>query len=144
MMRLSVSRRVLVLGIAAAAGTGIGVGSASAWSAWGADSPPAPRVVAAASSAPAPTTPASTPSAPASPLTPDQAGAIAVHASPGTVTEVEPDVEATGPVFDVEIQHTDGTETKVEVDATTGHVISTETDGADNPNDPADQPGDGH
>jgi uncharacterized membrane protein YkoI len=103
--------------------------------------------VTAASSAPAAATPtpaAPPSSAPASPLTADQARAVAVQASPGTVTEVEQDAEATGTVFDVKIQHTDGTETKVEVDATTGHVISTETDGADNPNDPADQPGDGH
>jgi uncharacterized membrane protein YkoI len=76
---------------------------------------------------------------PAGPLTADQASAIAAQASPGTVTEVEQDVEAAGPVFDVKIQHADGTETKVEVDATTGRVISTETDGAD---DPADRPGD--
>ena len=75
----------------------------------------------------------------ASPLTLDQATAIAVQASPGTVTEVDQDVEPTGPVFDVTIQHPDGTETKVQVDANTGQVLSTETEGQDGQDD---QPGD--
>lgn len=149
MFRPVLSRRFVPLAVAAAAAAGIGVGSLSACSSGGGQSvgtapaaatAPAPAV-SVPSSAPAP---APMPSAPASPLTPDQASAIALQASPGTVTEVEQDVESTGPVFDVKIQHPDGTETKVQVDATTGQVTSTETDGVDTPNDPTDQPGNGH
>lgn len=150
MFRPVLSRRFVTLAVAAAAaaGAGIGVGSLSACSSGGgqpvgtapaAATAPAPVVPAQPTQ---PTQPASP--APSSPLTADQASAIAVQASPGTVTEVEQDAESTGPVFDVKVQHADGSETKVQVDATTGRVISTETDGADTPNDPTDQPGDGH
>jgi hypothetical protein len=55
---------------------------------------------------------------------------------------VEPDVEPTGSVFKVTIQHPDGTETKVQVDGNTGQVLTTETDGQDGQNDQSDQPGD--
>jgi Peptidase propeptide and YPEB domain len=130
MWRLSVSQRVFALALAA--GAGMGMGTLSACSSGGQQ--PTGTVPAAATAL------ASTP-APASsgPVTADQASAIAVHASPGTVTEVDQEDESTGPVFDVKIQHPDGSETKVQVDANTGQVLSTETDGQDDQND---QPGD--
>jgi hypothetical protein len=131
MIRPVLSRRFLTLAVAVTAGAGIGVGTLSACSS-GAAQPDRPAPAAATAPATA------MPTTPSGPLTADQASAIAVQTSPGTVTDVEQDVEATGPVFDVKVQHPDGTETTVEVDATTGRVISTETDGAD---DPADRPG---
>jgi uncharacterized membrane protein YkoI len=73
-------------------------------------------------------------------VTAAQAAAIAVRTSPGTVTEVDQDVEATGPVYDVKIQHSDGSETKVAVDAATGKVVSTETDAPDGQDGTPDQP----
>jgi uncharacterized membrane protein YkoI len=83
------------------------------------------------------------------PLTVDGATAIAVSASPGRVIDVDAEngaddpTEATdqseptdpteppepsGPWFDVTVLHDDGTATKVAVDATTGRVVSTETE----------------
>ena len=140
MWRPTVPRRVLVLTVAASAGAGLGVGALSACTSGGPQ--PAGTVPAAATAA----VPVSAPAAPPAPgpVTADQASAIAVQASPGgSVTEVERDTEQTGPVFDVTIQHPDGTETKVEVDANTGQVLSTEADGQDGQdeqNEPADDP----
>jgi hypothetical protein len=151
MLRSSMSRRFLGLAIALSAGTGIGVGAAGAWSAWGANSAQAPRPASALLADPAPgssgtqTGPATTaPTAPpaSSGLTLDQAKAVATQASPGRVVEAHEDVETsddgdgdaqentgtTGPVYDVTVLHDDGTATKVEIDAATGHVLSTETD----------------
>lgn len=142
MTRSAISRRVI--GLVVVAGAGISVGTLSACSsgtAQGAGAVPAAASISLPSTSTSPSSPAA-PSA-SGPLTPDQASAIAVQTSPGTVTEVEPDVEPTGPVFDVKVLHADGSETKVEVDANTGQVISTETDGADDPNEPNDQPDDG-
>ena len=148
MIRPALSRRSVSLAFAITAAAGLGVGTLSACSSGGA---PSVRTVPAAATEPATPTPAtltaptsSTPTSstpptaptsatPTGPLTADQASSIAVQASPGTVTDVEQDTEATGPVFDVTVQHADGTETKVEVDATTGQIISTETDPADQP-----------
>ena len=145
MIRPAISRRVLGLTVALTAGAGVGVGALSGCSS-GAGSTAGAVPAAATLSMPFTGTPPSSPAAPAQPgpLTPDQASAIAGQASPGTVVEVEQDVESTGPVFDVKVLHADGSETKVEVDANTGQVISTETDGPDAANDPADLPGDGH
>ena len=94
--------------------------------------------------------------APAGPLTADQATAIATQAYPGQVVEVQQDNQATEPqdatesqdasdpqdatdpaeqaseptglVYDVTIQHDDGTITQVEVDATTGQIVSVKQD----------------
>ena len=139
MLRPSVSRRFLGLALAASVGTGIGLGAAAVrpGSAADAQTAPVPASTTTAATPATPATPATTATpAPAggsasSPLTLDQATAIALQASPGTVTEVDQDVEPTGPVFDVTIQHPDGTETKVQVDANTGQVLSTETEGQD-------------
>jgi hypothetical protein len=137
MLRPAIPRRFIPLALAVTAGAGIGVGTLGAFSLGGAQTSGA---VPAAATAAAPSSPAGF-----GPMTADQASAIAVQASPGTVTEVDQDVELTGAVFDVKIQHPDGTETKVQVDATTGQVLSTETDGPDgqnDQNDQNDQPGD--
>jgi uncharacterized membrane protein YkoI len=74
----------------------------------------------------------------------DQASAIAVRTSPGTVTEVDRDDEDTGTVFDVTVRHRDGSETKVEVDAASGRVLSTKTEAPDYQDEQQEQPGDGH
>jgi hypothetical protein len=139
MRRTALSRRSLGVVLAVTAGAGIGLGSLSACGSGGGT---AAGVVPAAathahSALAGPASAAS--SAPAAPLTAAQAAAIAVRTSPGTVTEVDQDVESTGPVFDVKVQHTDGSETKVEVAANTGTVISTETDAPDGQNEPQDQ-----
>jgi hypothetical protein len=147
MWRPAVPPRVLVLTVAASAGAGLGLGALSACSSGGTQAlgtaPAAATVAAVAAPVSLADAPASPPAAPG-PVTADQASAIAVQASPGgSVTEVEQETEQTGPVFDVKIQHPDGTETKVEVDANTGRVISTETDGQDGQdeqNEPADDP----
>jgi len=137
MRRPAISRRYVGLAIALTAGAGIGAGSLSACS-----TPAQPATAPAAATAPAPSTTSSAPSTPApSSVTAAQAASIAVRTSPGTVGEVEQDVESTGTVFDVKIQHADGSETTVEVDATTGRVISSETDGPDGQDG---QPGDGN
>src|SRR5689334_10689651 len=111
MRRPVISSRILVLTVAASAGAGIALGALSAYSTEA--SHPTSTVPAAARLAP-PFTPAtsgttSTTSmtgtgaapggtqAPASPLTADQASAIAVQASPGTVVEVKQDNEAGDP-----------------------------------------------
>jgi hypothetical protein len=136
MWRLAVSRRVLVLTLAASAGAGIGAGTLSACSSGGASgtgtvpaAATAPLSPSTTSLSPSPS-PASAPAA-GGPVTADQASAIAVQASPGTVTEVDQDVEAAGPVFDVTIRRSDGTETKVEVATNTGQILSTETQDQD-------------
>jgi uncharacterized membrane protein YkoI len=145
MRRPAFSRRYVGLVVAVTAGAGIGVGGLSACS-----TAAHPATATAAATAPAAATasaPTTTPSAPSAPSTASapvsaaQAAAIAVKASPGTVGEVDQDMEPTGAVFDVTIQHTDGSETKVEVAAANGHVLSTETDG---PDGQSDQPWDGH
>lgn len=135
MRRPAIRRRYV--GVVVAVTAGIGVGSLSACS-----TAAHPATAPAAATAPAPSATSSAPSTPPpSPLSAAQAASIAVRTSPGTVGEVEQDVEPTGTVFDVKIQHTDGSETTVEVDATTGKVISSETDGPDGRDG---QPGDGN
>jgi hypothetical protein len=150
MLRLSVPRRVVVLAFTASAGAGIAVGTLGACSAGGAQAPGTVPAAATApvsspitSPTPSPSTVATPAPAASGPVTADQASAIAVQASPGTVTEVEQDGEPAGPVFDVKVQHPDGTETKVEVDAATGQVLSTETEGqgVQNGQDDHDQSG---
>ena len=132
MRRPAIRRRYV--GVVVAVTAGIGVGSLSACS-----TAVHPATAPAAATAPAPSATSSTPAP--SPLTAAQAASIAVRTSRGTVGDVEQDVESTGTVFDVKIQHTDGSETTVEVDATTGKVISSETDGPDGQDG---QPGDGN
>jgi hypothetical protein len=140
MLRSTRSRRFLGLTVAVAAGAGIGLGTLGVLSAAGAQTPLLPHTSPAAASRsatlppgqPAPPTPV-----PASPVTADRAAAIATSSFPGTVVEVEQDDESTGAVFEVTVRQSDGTDTTVEVDAGTGHVVSTETDPAD-ANDPRD------
>jgi uncharacterized membrane protein YkoI len=68
-------------------------------------------------------------SAPASSaLTLDGAKAVALRAAPGRVVEAKQDDEPTGLVYDLTVLHQDGTTTDVEVDATTGHVVSLKSD----------------
>jgi uncharacterized membrane protein YkoI len=148
MVRSSAPRRFLVPAFALSLGAGIGLGAAGAASAWGADATQAPHVgtVAAAAAMDAPV-PAGTPAS--SPLTVDEAKTVATQASPGRVVEVDTDDEANDPTevndpaeaddpaeaneptglrYDVTVLHDDGTTTKVEVDAATGRVVSTELD----------------
>lgn len=144
MLRSSFSRRFLVLAASAVVGTGLGLGAVAIWATSGADAQQAPRLAAATAPAlrpqPAATAAPAPAMAPASvPLTADQAQAIATQASPGTVVEVDQDTEPTGLVYDVKIQHADGTETKVEVDATTGQVISAQNEDTADGTDPADR-----
>jgi hypothetical protein len=145
-------RLFLGLALAATVGAGIGLGVASVGSSSGPAAPPALHALtAAASTLNAPATAASLASAPA-PLTVDQAKAVALQASAGTVVDVQREngaaeasdpteatdptdpTEATdtteppGPSYDVTVQHQDGTTTEVVVDATTGHVVSTQVD----------------
>jgi uncharacterized membrane protein YkoI len=102
-------------------------------------------LTAAASTAAAPATNAA-PAPP--PLTVDQAKAVALQASPGTVVDVQQEngaeandptevndpaeaadaAEPTGLSYDVTVQHQDGTTTEVVVDAATGQVVSTKVD----------------
>jgi uncharacterized membrane protein YkoI len=143
MLRSSSSRRFLVFALAVFVGLGIGLGAVIARANSGGQTGSVSHPQLAGLTAPAPTssapaTPSSPPPAPPSPLTADQAQAVAVQASPGTVAEVEQDTEPSGLVYDVKIQHADGSESKVEVDATTGHVISVENDDSPDGNDPAD------
>ena len=144
MLRSSFSRRFLVLAASAVVGTGLGLGAVAVWATSGADAQQAPRLAAATApvSRPMPAAPAAPAPAPAMapasvPLTADQAQAVATQASPGTVLEVDQDTEPTGLVYDVKIQHADGTETKVEVDATTGQVISAQNEDTADGTDPA-------
>jgi uncharacterized membrane protein YkoI len=73
--------------------------------------------VPAATAAPAPASP---------PLTADQAASVATQASGGRVVELKEDNEPTGLRYDVTLLHEDGTATKIEVDAATGRIVSTE------------------
>lgn len=136
MFRPSASLRLFVgLALAAAAGSGIGlvaiaVGSSSAT----ATSPALHSLTAAADTAAVPV-PTAAPAA--APLTVDQAEAVALQGSPGSVVKVEQDnepadpTEATDPTglsYDVTVQHQDGTTTEVVVDGATGRVVSTSVD----------------
>jgi hypothetical protein len=131
MFRPSASpRRLLGVALAVSAGTAIGLGAPSLWS--GATTPRA--YVADTSSIPAGAgvqgvSGGSTAPAPASlPLTIEDAKAIAVQTAPGRVVEWDEDQEATGLRYDVTVLHDDGTTTDIEVDATTGRVVSTQHD----------------
>jgi uncharacterized membrane protein YkoI len=134
-------RMFVALALAAVVGSGIGLVATGLGSPSGAATPPAHHSLTAAASTPAAapgTSPAASPVS--NPLTADQAKEVALHVSPGTVVGVEQDNEATDPTeakdpteagglqFDVTVGHPDGTATDVVVDATTGHVVSTELD----------------
>jgi hypothetical protein len=168
MFRSSISPRLVVgFTLAATLGAGIGLGVVGLGSASGtAPAPARQTLTVAASTAGASTTPApapapAAPSAP-TPLTIDQAKAVALQASPGTVVEVKQEnadngnteaadpteandpaeandpteandpAEPTGLTYDVTVQHQDGSATKVVVDGTTGRVVSTEAEDAGN------------
>lgn len=157
MSRSSASpRRFVGLAVAVAVGTGIGL-SVAGIGPFSAAAQPALHALTAAASTAARNVDAfaTTAAAPAASLTADQAKAVALQASPGTVVDVHqenggaeandpteakdpteasdpaeaPDVaEPTGPSYDVTVQHQNGTTTEVVVDATTGHVVSTKVD----------------
>ena len=146
MFRPSASPRYLAgLALAAAVGTGIGVGAATLGSSSAtATSPALHGLTSTADAAAAPASPAA---AAAGPLTVDQAKAVALQASPGTVVEAKQDNEAADPTeandpteapeptglsYDVTVQAQDGTTTKVVVDGATGQVVSTEVNGEGN------------
>jgi hypothetical protein len=143
MSRPSVSRRFLGLTLAVTAAGGIGVG---AWSAWGPDIVQPYRTAAADVTAPSTTPPSTTPPTTSPPstapapaaiaaaapggipatagVTLDQAEAIATQASPGTVVKAKQDDDGPLVVFEVKIRHADGSDTKVEVDAASGRVVT--------------------
>ena len=136
MLRSLTSRRFLGIALAAGAGAGIGLVAAGLASASGASTPQHLPVAAAATAAPWPVRPVG-PAAPAtSPapqsgstaLTLDQAKTVATKAAPGNVVEWSQDTEPTGLVYDVTVLHADGTDTKVEVDAATGNILSLKHD----------------
>ena len=134
MRRALASRRILGLAVAVSVGTGVGLGVASLWPASGATTPQPARAEAAQHGPTLITTgpDGSTPAAPAASstarLTLDQAKALALRVSPGRVVEVDQDDEDTGLEYEVTVLHTNGSATEVEVDAVTGHVVSTKTD----------------
>jgi uncharacterized membrane protein YkoI len=151
MFRPSVSPRLIVgFTLAATVGAGIGLGLVGLGAASGTAPAPAGQTVTVAASTAAASAPAPAGPSASTPLTADQASAIAVQASPGTVVEVKQEnadngnteandptetndpTEATGLVYDVTVQHQDGSDTKVVVDGATGHVVSTEAEDAGN------------
>lgn len=156
MFRPSAFPRMFVgLALTAAVGTGIGLAVAGLGPFSEVATPLAPHTLsAAASTADAPgTNPA--PTSGAAQLTADQATAVALQASPGTVVDVQQDNNAndanepsdpneasdptegtdpnetaeadqpTGLEYEVTVLHSDGTATEVVVGATTGQVVST-------------------
>jgi uncharacterized membrane protein YkoI len=156
MLRPSASPRLLVgLSLAAALGAGVGLGVAGLGSSSGTTT----RLTDHTQTAEATTAAAPGPiavSKPASaPLSVEQAKAVALQASPGTVIEVHQDnqagepseaadapeatdpadstepagpneaTELTGPQYEVTVLHSDGTATEVVVDAAIGRVVDT-------------------
>lgn len=62
-------------------------------------------------------------------ITEEDAGAIALKANPGTIQEVEYEVEENGnSSYEFDIVNDKGLETKVEVDAASGKIIETATE----------------
>lgn len=57
-----------------------------------------------------------------------QARKIALEAHPGTITEVEYEIENGIAIYEFEIKMEDGSEMEVEVDAATGRIIKAEED----------------
>jgi hypothetical protein len=160
MFRASASPRLLAgFVLAAVVGSGIGLVAAGIGPFSATTTPPALHgLTAAASTAAAPATTAAPTS---SPLTADQAKAIALQVSSGTVVEVQQEngtaeandpteatgapeptdpaeatdtAEPTGLSYDVTVLHQDGSTTEVVVDAVTDRVVSTKTDRSDNQN----------
>jgi hypothetical protein len=140
MLRSTMSRRATGITAAATIGAGLGLGALGLWSAAGATTPQSPSTAPTPATATAPAPPtaavaAGPPSSVSSPLTVDRATAIATTASPGRVIEVEQENDGpTGLLYEVTVQHADGTQTEVDVDATSGRVLGMQND---------DQP-DGH
>ncbi|MCV2492016.1 PepSY domain-containing protein [Geodermatophilus sp. YIM 151500] len=154
MLRSANRRRVIGIALAVSAGVGVGLGAPNLWDGAQADRLQLPRVQAAPVNPAGPADPSaqtdpsaqSDPSAPSdpsaqsdpagpgtetsppAPLTLDQAKTVAADYAPGQVVEVDQDTEPTGLQYDVTLLHEDGTVTKVEVDATTGQVVSSKRD----------------
>lgn len=62
-------------------------------------------------------------------ITEEDAAAIALKANPGTIEEVEYEVEENGSSsYEFDIVNDKGVETKIEVDATSGRIIETATE----------------
>lgn len=67
---------------------------------------------------------------------------IATNEVPGTVQETELEGEEDGPVYEFEIETTDGTRKEVEVHANSGDVLEVETEDDDENEDDDDADGD--
>jgi Peptidase propeptide and YPEB domain len=126
MLRSTMSRRATGITAAATIGAGLGLGALGLWSAAGAGTPQSPSTAPTPAAATAPAAPTSSVS---SPLAADRASAIATTASPGRVIEVEQESDGpTGLLYEVTVQHADGTQTEVDVDAISGRVLSVQND----------------
>ena len=65
-------------------------------------------------------------------ITEDEAINMALEKVPGTVNEIELEVENGTVVYEIEVLSTDGTEQEVKVDAQTGEVLKVEADDDEN------------